>query len=158
MINVFILVALVSTAQSSQSESLLFGIPPQIRRCLEPVESHYKPSDRSNPFYLRGDIDGDGKLDYAVLITNSRSERGVAVCLAATRKPIILGAGSVFDGDSDLTFGVWRIFPKGPVGRGVEAGPPPILRGDALLLIWPESASGLVYWDGRGFRWYQQGD
>ena len=150
--------AFLSGARSMQSYALLFGVPPEIHKCLKLVASRYQLNDRSNPFYLRGDFDGDGKPDHAVLITNTKEERGIAVCRTVGTKPEILGAGSVFHQMADLTFGVWRVFAKGLVERGVEAGPPPLLRGDALLLIWPESASGLVYWDGRAFRWYQQGD
>src|SRR3954452_5944027 len=101
----FYLIAMVSGARPMQSEALLFGVPPEIRKCLKPVEPQYQLSDRSNPFYLRGDFDGDGRPDYAVLITNSKDERGIAVCRAAAAKPEILGAGNVFHQMGDLTFG-----------------------------------------------------
>ena len=158
MITLFFLTAFVVGAVPIQDDPFAFNTPAAIRKCLKPVESQYKLSDRSNPFYLRGDFDGDGKSDYAVLVTNDKGERGMAVCRAVASRPEILGAGTIFNKLRDLTFGAWMVFPKGPVERGVEAGPPPTLRGDALLIIWPESASALTYWDGRGFRWYQQGD
>jgi hypothetical protein len=36
-------------------------------------------------------------------------------------------------------------------------GRPPALSGDAFVLEW-ESGSGIVYWNGTKFIWYQQGD
>ncbi|MGA3286871.1 MAG: hypothetical protein ABSD46_05570 [Bacteroidota bacterium] len=34
-----------------------------------------------NPFYLRGDFDADGKLDYAVLIKHKKyGKSGIAIC------------------------------------------------------------------------------
>jgi hypothetical protein len=44
------------------------------------------------------------------------------------------------------------------VQRGADGKPPPKLRGDALMVMKTEAASGLVYWDGKRYGWYQQGD
>ena len=75
----------------------------------------------------------------------------------------ILGAGTPFkvsgSAVSNLDFlNIWQVYGKRPVERGVEAGPPPRLRGDAILVGEIESASGLIYWNGKLFVWYQQGD
>ena len=135
-----------------------FNIPKEIRRCLASAGPRYKVSGRINPFYLRGDFRGDGKISYAVLITGGDvGEKGLAICGGST-KPFILGAGSLFHAMRDLGFDAWHVFPKGHVQRGVEAGAPPVLVGEALILEWSESASGLVYWNGTSYRWYQQGD
>ena len=84
--------------------------------------------------------------------------QGVIVCRSGGSSPIALGAGIPFNQMKDLDFTSWRIHPKAiPVARGVGAGQPPVLSGDALLLEW-ESGSGIVYWNGRRFVWYQQGD
>lgn len=135
-----------------------FNIPDPIATCMEPISGQYKISSHINPFYLRGDFDDDGQPDYAVLITNSKGERGVAICSTVPRTARIVGAGVVLNKLADFDFGAWMVFPKGPVERGVGEGPPPKLLGDAISIIWPESASALLYWDGRRFRWYQQGD
>jgi hypothetical protein len=34
----------------------------------------------------------------------------------------------------------------------------PHLRGDALLVEKTEAASALIYWNGKGYAWSQQGD
>jgi len=42
----------------------------------EKLLSTYEISTKLNPFYLRGDFDGDGKPDYAVLIESSHQNPG----------------------------------------------------------------------------------
>jgi hypothetical protein len=32
------------------------------------------------------------------------------------------------------------------------------LKGEAILVVKLESSSGLIYWDGKKYQWYQQGD
>lgn len=151
------LLLLVGTAVAADDVSV-FNVPDAVATCLKPVGGQYKISGRINPFYLRGDFDGDGRPDYAVLVTNSKGERGVAICRAASRTPEVIGAGVVLNKLTDYDFDAWMVFPKGPVERGVGEGAPPKLLGDAVSIIWPESASALLYWDGRKFHWYQQGD
>ena len=47
------------------------AIPVRIKSCIESRQlSGYKIDPRVNPFYLRGDFDGDGKPDFAVTITS----------------------------------------------------------------------------------------
>ncbi|HYK90593.1 MAG TPA: hypothetical protein VE398_17600 [Acidobacteriota bacterium] len=153
---VLILAWHVPTGSSDVSQ---FNVPDAVDSCLKPFASRYKFSGRINPFYLRGDFDADGRADYAVLVTDVRkAERGMVVCLSSTKSATIIGAGVRFNKLTDLSFEAWMVYPKGPVERGVGEGAPPTLRGDAISIVWPERASALVYWDGKEFRWYQQGD
>ncbi len=151
------LLLLVGTAVAAEDLSV-FNVPDAVTKCLKPVSRQYKVSGRINPFYLRGDFDGDGRPDYAVLITNSKGERGIAICRSGSATPDVVGAGVVLNKLADFDFDAWMVFPKGPVEKGVGEGRPPKLLGDAISIIWSESASALLYWDGRRFRWYQQGD
>lgn len=50
------------------------------------------------------------------------------------------------------------IIPRGPVGQGAAGKKPPNLRGDAIMAIKTEAASALIFWDGKRYAWYQQGD
>jgi hypothetical protein len=114
-----------------------------------------------NPFYLQGDFDGDGRRDTAILVKNRASGKfGIAVFLAGGKSPIVLGAGKGFgNGSDDFSWmDAWSVQPKGPVRQGASNEPPPKLKGDALLVMHTESASALVYWNGKSFAWYQQGD
>jgi hypothetical protein len=72
----------------------------------------------------------------------------------------ILGAGSPLGshGDDFSWMDVWSVYSRGTVERGAVEEAPPRLRGDALLVEKSESASAILYWNGKTFRWYQQGD
>ena len=115
-----------------------------------------------NPFYQSGDFDGDGNLDVALVVKDKASGKvGIVIVHSGTRPAALLGAGTPWMGDRKYDFNwmdAWQVCPKGPVGQGVGEGKPPILKGDAILAIKTESASGLIYWTGSTYRWYQQGD
>ena len=120
----------------------------------------YAYEARINPFYLQGDFDGDGRRDTAVLVKEKSSgKHGIGIALRG-RKTIFIGAGTELPGSSDdfAWMDAWVVQPKGPVAQGATDEAPPKLRGDAILAIKTESASGLIWWDGKRFRWYQQGD
>jgi hypothetical protein len=130
---------------------------------LGPFAESYSIDGSVNPFYLRGDFDGDGKADYALRVkSKNRGEVGIAIWLSSQKKMIVLGAGvpfSVTEKTTNLNFlNTWQVYPKENVERGVEAGTPPRLIGEAIAAGKRESASGLIYWNGKSFVWYQQGD
>ena len=140
--------------------SLVFAQQPnEVQACLNKAGALYKVRPNIIPGFLSGDFDGDGKPDYAVVVLNGRKS-GVAICRSgAPAKADVLGAGTPFHDFDDLDFTNWRLHPK-KLGahQGAGGDPPPRLRGDALLLDWAETASALVYWNGKRFVWYQQGD
>lgn len=121
----------------------------------------YTVSLRLNPFYLQGDFDGDCKADAAVLVEERASGKaGIAIVRRASPSVVILGAGHKFTwgGDDFKAMDVWRGYPKARVAAGPETGPPPTLKGDAIYAEKSESASGLIYFDGRSYLWYQLSD
>ena len=120
----------------------------------------YERNPKLHPCYLKGDFDGDRRPDYAVPIRNRRmGKSGIAILNSSTSSWAVIAAGILFKGDDDLSWmDVWSVYPKGRVERGVEEGSPPRLRGDAILAEKSESASGLIYWTGKRYHWYQQGD
>jgi hypothetical protein len=136
------------------------------------LSNRYVFCSRLNPFYQRGDFDGDGKQDFAIWIRELKSNKiGIAILHRRTEKVSIIGAGNMIvdrtgkalwprsnGGDSFDDIDAWHVHDKGKVEQGVEEGSPPILKGDALMLIKTESASGLIYWTGKRYAWYQQGD
>lgn len=149
---------LAPLAGGQQNDVSEYNVPAEVSRCMKTLGSGYTISGRINPFYLRGDFDGSGKAGYAVLVRNG-DQQGVMLCRSGMAKPVVLGAGTEFNKMKDLNFNAWQVHPKGhPVERGVEEGKPPTLQGDAILLEWEESASAIVYWNGKRFIWYQQGD
>jgi len=159
---VLLVTTLAGPCVKGQSHALDFNVPDGLRECMAPVRHIYDFSSRINPFYLRGDFDGDGKPDFAVLIVSkSHHEDGIAMCLSSLHKVEIVGAGVEFYKWRNKTFGffdAWQVYAKSSVQQGVGEGPPPKLVGEAILLEKTEAASGLLYWDGNRFLWYQQGD
>lgn len=135
------------------------SLPPGIWDALSKISGHAVIT-AINPFYLQGDFDGDGWRDTAVLVRETSSGKVGAAVVFKGGKIRILGAGNdVGDGTSDLNWmDAWYVEPKGKVSQGATDAPPPKLRGDALMAIKTESGSGLIYWDGKAFRFYQQGD
>lgn len=124
-----------------------------------PKTANYTLSARLNPYYVQGDFDGDGSADMAVLVVEKASgKHGIAFIL---RRGIeIVGAGrAIGNGGDDLSWiDAWYVYEKGMVEQGASDDAPPTLKGDAVMAIKTESASGLIYWNGSGFAWYQQGD
>ena len=89
-------------------------------------------------------------------------KRGIAVWHSSDHAWHVIAAGRKLapDGDDDFAWmDEWSIHNRAiPAEEGVDAGGPPKLRGDAILAEKQESASGLIFWDGKEYRWYQQGD
>ncbi len=148
----------VVAAIAQQNAVSEYNVPQEVTRCMKSLGAGYEISGKINPFYLRGDFDGDGKSDYAVLIRKG-NQQGVMICRSVGAKPTVLGAGVEFNQMKDLNFNAWQVHPKGRrVEQGVGEGKAPVLIGDAIVIEWEESASALVYWNGKRFVWYQQGD
>jgi len=110
-----------------------------------------------NPFYLSGDFDGDGVQDFAVWLRAPRRA-------GRSRLAVLRGSGQAewLTPDSLLRYpgvGAWYVHPRAePVGQGAGPEPPPRLRGDAIMVELPEASSALIYWNGRRFVSYWQGD
>lgn len=124
------------------------------------LDEKYEFSFRLNPFYLRGDFNGDKIPDVAIIVKEKKSGKfGIAIVHGGNHQVFVIGAGrKIRNGDDFDWMNIWGIYPNGGVRRGAGEGKPPMLRGEALLVEKAESASALIYWDGKEYRWYQQGD
>ena len=123
--------------------------------------STYALTTRINPYFLQGDFNGDGRLDVAALIEHKRTmQQGIAILHAGSTNPIVVGAGrEIGNGGADFSWlDAWSIDARRSIPADAGAKAPLALRGDALLVQKLESASGLIYWDGRTYQWRQQGD
>lgn len=149
-----------------QGCELEFNIPDEVRRFFKekPNLARYQVSSRINPFYLRGDFDGDGSTDLAVLVIEQKTKRrGMVVFHPKKDSYFVVGAGRDFlrsDGYNykDFDFKAWSVYTKDEVGQSLhEEDPPPRLLGEAILAEWPEAGSGIIFWNGEEYKWYQVG-
>jgi hypothetical protein len=124
----------------------------------ESLAKKYELSYRMNPFYLRGDFNGDSKIDVAALVKErSTGKLGIAIIHGATGKVTILGAGTTIGngGDDFEWMDSWQIYVRDHATDGTNV---PQFHGDALLVSKSEAASGLIYWNGKRYAWLQRGD
>jgi hypothetical protein len=109
------------------------------------------------PPYLRGDFDGDGVTDAAVLIEQrSTGKLGVALVHMGMRRVFIVGAGTpVTGGPDDLSWiDQWEVFPKDATfDLIIKDRPSSHLLGDALWIARRDSASAFLVWTGSGYAW-----
>ena len=133
-------------------------IPEVVKKAITNALPEYELSFRVKPFYLRGDFNGDGKTDVAALIKQrSTGKCGIAITSGGTEKVTILGAGtSIGNGGDDFEWmDSWEICSRDRPARRTSV---PKLHGDALLVSKSETASALIYWNGKRYVWLQEGD
>jgi len=142
-----------SNAHLPESVSTLFKASGQAR--LYDFSIHLKPSIQ------HADFDGDGKPDTAFLVKRKNTGKiGIAICHSSTNTIVIVGAGTELGngGDNFDWMDLWSTVPKATVvkrlGRALAAS----VKGDALHVEKTESASGLIFWNGRRYVWRQAGD
>jgi hypothetical protein len=138
------------------------NVPTEIANAFQKsgLDTRYEYSFHINPFYLRGDFDGDGKSDIAILVKEkSTNKTGIAVFHIGTKQIVIIGAGKPLGnfGDDLRRINVWSVYRKSRVHPGTK-NTAPVLRGEAIRIEVAESASGLIYWNGKSYHWYPQGD
>ena len=151
LVTVLILVTSHAKGEASVDE---YNVPGEIERCVKSSPG-VVISGEINPFYLSGDFDGDGKLDFAVQVSHSKL-KGVLICLSSRKLPLLVGAGSslIWGSAAEWGFDAWSVVPK----ESTAVSRPPKARHDAILLDIKEAASGLLYWDGSTLRWEQLTD
>src|SRR3989449_10794819 len=99
-----------------------------------------------NPYFIRGQFDGDTLLDVAVQITEKATgKRGIAIIHATDSSVHIIGAGTPFgNGGDDFTWlWVWRAEPR---RAPPELGP----GGRELPLIRQTKPAGGMIWGNSG--------
>ena len=160
----------VNTKEITQPDSRSSSSPGPIRDAPDAVKNaltngslgkDYDLSFRTNPSYLEGDLNGDGKIDVAVLVKErSTGKIGIAIVHGTTGKVTILGAGFVIGngGDDFEWMDTWQVYSKRRTAHATGETGTPQLSGDALLVSKSEAASALIYWNGKAYVWLQQGD
>lgn len=105
----------------------------------EKIRTTYKINRDLNPFYLRGDFDGDKKVDYALAVVESKTDKkGILIYHPATKKYFLVGAGKAIPnghGDDYPWMDAWEVSDEKTVGQGVTDLKPPKLLGEAILPV-----------------------
>jgi hypothetical protein len=157
----FFLVLVVSVRLPAQDEP---QVPALMDTCLQSptVRKRVSLSMQVNPFYLRGDFDGDSRPDYAIAVKGLKSGKmRVLVCTAA-KGTFVLGreeSGQAFSSmPADNFFAPnWMVYTRAEVRELTSYTsnvPAPILglRGEAIAMVWEDGIS-MIHWDGQRFRW-----
>jgi hypothetical protein len=112
-----------------------------------------------NPFFQRGDFDGDGHADLAILVREKATGKIGILFLHRKGGRVLLGAGHAFGngGDDFAWMDLWSVEDRGP-GREDRGDPAPRSRIDALIVAKEGSASALIRYRNGKYTWQQQGD
>ena len=97
----------------------------------------------------------------AVLVKQRATGKlGIAIVDGATDKVTILGAGTAIGngGDDFQWMDTWQVYSRDRAAKERGETKAPHLSGDALLISKTEAASALIYWNGKRYVWFQQGD
>jgi hypothetical protein len=116
-------------------------------------------STRLSPFIWRGDFDGDGRQDFAVLIAETKTKKEGIVFLLQGRAPVMIGAGHNFGngGDDFSWMDAWHVEHRA-TGEGKDHDQNGTLKADRLMVAKEGSASALIYFRNGTLRWHQEGD
>jgi len=158
-----LLLAHATLAHGRQSLPQSNAIPESAARLFKTtgLDRQYEFSSHLKPSHLSGDFDGDGKPDIAILVKQKSSGKiGIAICHSSTNKVLFVGAGTEVGngGDNFDWMDIWNVTLKATAGKKVGRAAAALLRGDALHVEKSESASALIYWNGKRYAWRQQGD
>jgi len=152
VVSLIVLVLTVAVAEEKSVDE--YDVLNEVDLCMKKVPG-LSINGRINPFYLSGDFNGDGELDFEVQVLRSGS-KGIVICLSNSSAPLLPGAGSsmVFPIKGKWRFDAWSVVPK----ENKSLTRPAKARYDAILLDVKKTANGLLYWDGGRMQWSQLGD
>ena len=157
-------ILLFSQQKTKENEYNLFLIhqsaPPELWNFFKMSgldKEYYVNLTHANPFYYHGDFDGDKKTDYAVILTKRKNEQSRLAILGGNKRIYWLDNN---DSLSYPAFNAWYVLPEGEaVEQGFEENlHPPKLLGDGLMVFSVEASSALIYWNGKKFVSYWEGD
>jgi hypothetical protein len=93
---------------------------------------------------------GEDRLFFVVLHHFAADTQ--AQCPSKLQKFVLLFATD--KGNTTIKVFHGKKLPPGTIGDPKEDQPPPLLKGDAILLVDDESIGQALFWDGKRYRWY----
>ena len=171
---VMVLLATFASGQLKYDHKVDWSLPEVVLQRFEEANllDTYQLSDKINPFYLRGDFDGDGVPDYAILVEQKKTHKiGIAIVRSKAAAVEVLGTGGILVRAGAGTgsylvedynwMDAWQVQRKRTLEvddrEGSDKHPGPMVS-EGLLVEKTESASAIIYFDGKRYRWYQLGD
>lgn len=123
------------------------------------LDGQYTFSYHLNPFYLRGDFNGDKMNDIVIPVKEKATGKtGLAVVHAGTWEVFVLGAGQAFNDIDDFReFNYWSVASESIVRSRWEKEPMK-LNGEAISIGVFGCTGALIHWDGKKYCWYQMAD
>lgn len=139
---------------------LMQNLPQWAQSTIQTMEfsSKYRISLQLNPFFYEEDFDGDKQRDLALFIEAKKSGmKGILILNGKKKSMTVLGAGIGFAnaGDNFDWINVWRPDRKFKL---LPNSKPPVPTGVSLWVERFESGSGVIYWNGTEYHWFQEGD
>lgn len=136
--------------------------PKAVRDCLSPLAELAIIEDQ-NPYYLRGDFDGDRQPDVVVAVQSTKGKNGAVLCGSKIGRISIgpIGTSSSASQVPDDVFApMWGVATRKDLARmrkdTEQDIPTPV--GEAILMVW-EDATGILFWNGKRVKWFQiEGD
>lgn len=133
--------------------------PTAISNCLQKVGGSFEIRNDLNPFYLRGDFFGTKTPAYAVAIRRSTPlQVGVVIC-PASGMPIVFMPGEKGKfASKDLiekhfVAPHWEVYTRAQANDLLKRNHRgEISFGESIVMMW-EDGIGLLFYDGRRFRW-----
>ena len=126
------------------------------------IKTKFTINKNLNPVWLIGDFDGDQKPDYALSISEiTTGKKGILIYHPHKKNCFIIGAGKALSNkpsDDYSWVNAWEVSSEKNPELGVGESKRVKLKGQAILVQKLESSSGLIYWNGKNYQWYQQGD
>ncbi len=136
-----------------------------MRNTSSEMGDEYRIYSNINPFFQRLDINGDGKMEYAVLVQRIQDNKvGILFCFDKNKGTMLFGGhavkstrtGKVYDDlKSSLTVSMWYVSKVKKLEHMPEA-PPPYGKpyGESLVIGSIEAWQSHIYWDGKKFMMY----
>ena len=151
----FTISVLAHAQEKGISNPQLQNIPYELSRAFYAQELNrvYKFSFHINPFYLRGDFDGDGKPDFAAFITKKDSpDKDIVIFNSGSQHIFVIGEGTDSSPEHFNRIDNWQVIPVGsPAQPNIEVIRK--LHEECIHMGVFEDGGGVLYWNGKEYIW-----
>lgn len=145
----------VAAEAEERLNQLQAALPEDLSAALaqEPYRSKYDLSDAVNPFYLKGDYDGDGHADYLVMVTEipTKQEKGLAFVSSRKEAIVLYDSAKISHHRLDAWLNCeWKDCGRTLRGRDTKKGHRPIPGRDMILFRFG-GPNVIWFWNGKEF-------